>query len=167
MDLLGGLGVDPLQLLIQRQNAFLLCALLQPGTKCGIIFLLGKSNAVQQAGNIQPRAAHQNGQLSALSQHTNGFIGQLYIFSHAECLFGIADIQKMMRHLGLLGRGGLGRAHIQPAIDLHGIGRDHLAAKAARNGQRKGCFAAGGGPADHNDFGFTRFCQSAFPAPFG
>lgn len=52
-----------------------------------------------------------------------------------------------MRHAGALGGGGLRRAEVEAAIDLHRIHRDDFAAERFGERERKGAFPTAVGPA--------------------
>ena len=60
----------------------------------------------------------------------------------------IADVNEVMRHAGAVGGRWLGRADVESAIDLHGIGGDDFTAELFREAQGDFGFADGGRAGD-------------------
>jgi hypothetical protein len=78
---------------------------------------------------IQPGAAAQNRQPAPGLDVRDGAVRQLYESGGIERLGQVHHINQVMGHAGTLLRRGFGRADVQPAIDLHGIHGDDLAAE--------------------------------------
>ena len=62
----------------------------------------------------------------------------------------IADVNEVMRHAGAVGGRWLGRADVESAIDLHGIGGNDFTAELFREAQGDFGFAGGGRTGDEN-----------------
>ena len=77
------------------------------------------------------------------------------------------EVQHMVPDTMHLRRGDFGGAHVQAAVNLHGIRRNDLALKLRRQLHRQSGFSAGGRPADGNNPRFIQAFQTAFPAPSG
>ena len=132
-------------------------------------FLSSKADTIQKTLDIEPGAAHEDGQMSSAGDLMLQRSGQRGEICHAERFIRLQDIHPMVRNaVGLLG-GHLGGAHIKTFVDLHRIGADDLTAKllGQRNAQRG--LAGGGGAyhSHHGSFCITRCVQTAFPTPFG
>jgi hypothetical protein len=76
--------------------------------------------------------------------------GQLLVLGDGRALGHVPDIQQMVRHAVAFGLGELGRADVHPAVELHRVGVDHLAAELVRERDAEIRFA-GRGRADHGD----------------
>ena len=132
-------------------------------------FFGGEPHPIQKALDIQPCAAHQDGQLAAGGEFGFEPRRQRREVRHAEGLVRFQKVHRVVRDaVGLFG-GHLGGADIKALVDLHRIRADDLAAKplSQRDAQRR---FAGGRRADHREdrmFFLKRFGQTAFPAPFG
>ena len=164
-----GFRVHLFQLFVQGSRAFFgqFCRQLLPQAVRG--FFGREADAVEEALNVQPGAAHQDGQLSAGGEVGFQRPGQRSEIRHAEGLVRLQKIDGMVRDAVGLFRRHLGGADIEAFVDLHRICADDLAAEllGQRNAQRG---LAGRGRADHSEdrvFFLKRFGQTAFPAPFG
>ena len=155
---------------IERLGAFRLQAGLQLLPDGGIHFFRRKANAVEQAGNVQPCAAHNQRQLALCRQLGDGFPRKGGKIRHAKRLFRRKEADKMVRHPLHFFRGHFGSANIQPLIDLHGIRTDDLAAKAFGQGDRECGFTSCRRSANGNHAGLggiIQGVQTVFPAPSG
>src|SRR5205085_2215987 len=64
-----------------------------------------------------------------------------------EVLGGVGQVEQVVRDLGPLGGGGLGRADVHPPVDLHGVHRDQLdVGQAAGDLEGEGGLARRGRP---------------------
>jgi hypothetical protein len=62
----------------------------------------------------------------------------------------IAEVNQVMRHAGAVGGRRLGRADVESAIHLHGVGGDDFAAELFRERERDCGFANGSRPGNEN-----------------
>ena len=62
----------------------------------------------------------------------------------------IADVNEVMRHAGAVGGRRLGRAEVESAIDLHGIGGNDFATEQFRDAQGDSRFSNRSRPGDQN-----------------
>ena len=75
MDLRGVIGVNALQLDVQRCATHGVGPGLQAGADSRVDFFRGKVHAVQKAGDIESCAPHNDGQLAACREFPNQRIG--------------------------------------------------------------------------------------------
>ena len=132
-------------------------------------FFRRKLHAIQKALDIQPRTAHQNGQMAPGGDLRFQPPRQRGEIRHAEHGLRRQDVHPVVGHAAGLFRRHFGGTDVEAPIDLHGVGADDLPRKALcqRDAQRR--FARGGGADDgqHGMLVFTRCGQTASPAPFG
>ena len=166
MDCGGVVRVHGRKLLVHRFEAEGCRLLLQFFPQSGVCLLLGKAHPVQKAFDVQAGAAHKNGQSAPGGDGLYFPVRGLHKVRHAERLFRRQKIHQVMGHAFHLFFGRLGGAHVQPFIDLHGVGADDLAAEALCQLDRKSGLAAGGGAAYGHHRHFIPIGQTAFPAPF-
>ena len=159
--------VGLLQFFVHGSTAFCSQFRRQLLPQTGRCFFLCKAHPIQKALNIQPCAAHKDGQLLPgrdLFFQLSGHGGKV---CHAESLVRCKDVHAVMRDTAGLLRCHLCRAYVQTFIDLHGITADDLAGKmfCKLYAQRR---LSGCGRADDGHHGmFIRCVQTAFPAPSG
>ena len=162
-------GQDARNAHVQRLHDRLLAGL-QLLAVGGSHFFRRKANAVEQAGNVQPCAAHNQRQLALCRQLGDGFPRKGGKIRHAERLFRRKEADKMVRHPLHFFRGHYGSANIQPLIDLHGFRTDDLASKAFGQGDRECGFTSCRRSANGNHAGpggIIHGVHTVFPAPSG
>ena len=132
-------------------------------------FLSGKADTIQKTLDIEPGAAHEDGQMSSAGDLTFQRPGQRGEIRHAEQFIGLQDIHPMVRNAASLLGGHLGGAHIKTLVDLHRIGADDLTAEllGQGNAQRGLAGSRGADHGQHRVLIVTRSVQTAFPAPSG
>ena len=163
--------VHSLQLGVHGFRAFFgqFCRQLFPqAVRC---FFFCKADSIQKALDIKAGTAHQNGQRIPGKEFLFQLSGHCAEIRHTEQLIRCPDIHPVVRDAVGLFQRYLGRTHIQPFIDLHGVCADDFAAKALRQCDAQ-CSFSGGGRAynsQHRMSGFiiTQCGQTAFPAPSG
>ena len=132
-------------------------------------FLGSKADTIQKTLDIEPGAAHEDGQMLSVGDLTLQRPGQRGEICHAERFIRLQDIHPMVRNaVGLLG-GHLGGANIKTFVDLHRIGADDLPAEllGQRNAQRGLAGSCGADHGQHRVLFVTRSVQTVFPAPSG
>ena len=162
-------GVHCLQLRIHGLRTLLgqFCGQLFPQTVRR--FLSSKADTMQKALDIEPGAAHEDGQMPSAGDLMLQRSGQRGEIRHAERFIRLQDINPMVRNAaGLLGS-HLGGAHIKTFVDLHRISADDLPAEllGQRNAQRGLAGSRGADHGQHRVLIVTRSVQTAFPAPSG
>ena len=96
--------------------------------------------------------------------------GQCGEIRHAERLIRFQEIHPVVRDAAGFFCRHLGRAHVQAAIDLHGVGADDFAGELPGQCHAQRGFSGGRGAYHRKHrvlFLVTRCAQTAFPAPFG
>ena len=150
VELFRPLGVHPPELVIEGCDAL--------GRRPGLELFPpaagegGKLPSGDQVVDIQPRAPYQDGQPAPGQDvlHTGGGVG--YIPGHGVVLGRVRHVQHVVGDPPHLRRGGLGGADVHAAVDLHGVGGDHLAPGEKGQLHAQGRFARGRGAADHDYF---------------
>ena len=162
-------GVHRLQLRIHGLRTLLgqFCGQLFPQTVRR--FLSSKADTIQKTLDIEPGAAHEDGQMLSAGDLMLQRPGQRGEICHAERFIRLQDIYPMVRNAASLLGGHLGGAHIKPFVDLHRIGADDLPAEllGQRNAQRGLAGSRGANHGQHRVLFVTRSVQTAFPAPSG
>ena len=102
----------------------------------GLVALRGKAKRARQSVDIEPRAAADDGQASALPDLFDADKRPLAVGRGAAFFAGRKDAEHVMRDAAHLPRCGHGREYVHAAIDLHGVGGDDLSARA--QGERDG-----------------------------
>ena len=162
-------GVHYLQLRIHGFRAFFIQFRGQLFPQTVRRFLSSKADAIQKTLDIEPGAAHEDGQMSSAGDLMLQCSGQRGEIRHAEGLFRGEDVHAVVRDAAGLLRGDLSGAHIQTFVDLHGVGTDDLAGELLRqrNAQRGLAGSRGANHGQHRVLFVTRSVQTAFPAPSG
>ena len=132
-------------------------------------FLSSKADTIQKALDIEPGAAHEDGQMSSAGDLKLQRSGQRGEICHAEWFIRLQDIHPMVRNAASLLGGHLGGAHIKTFVDLHRIGADDLPAELLSqcNAQRGLAGSRGADHGQHRVLIVTRSVQTVFPAPSG
>ena len=118
---------------------------------------LGEVPPREQGVDVQPGPAHEHGRFARGEQPVADRPGLLHIAGDGVVLPGLADVEHVVRDKGALFGRGLGGADVHAAVDLHGVGRDDLAAVTLRQGDAEAGLARGRRPADNKDFRFHSF----------
>ena len=113
----GALGTDPR---------------LEPGTDLRV--RRRDLEAVEQRAHVQTRAAHDH-RAGAPGEDPRDVGARVRLVpGHRRLLGDIQHVQLVVRHTRPLGRRQLGRADVHPAVELHGVGVDHLSPETQREG---------------------------------
>ena len=109
----------------------------------------GKGAPGQQGVDVQPCSTGYDGQLAPRQHivHTPG--GHLHVPGHGEVLLRVGHVDHVVGDAPHLLFGGLGGANVHGAVDLHGVGGDHLAVVALGQLHRHAGLARGCGADDH------------------
>ncbi|MPM88262.1 hypothetical protein SDC9_135364 [bioreactor metagenome] len=145
------LRVDPLQLPVQGVGPlpggpFLQLGAYLPGKR-------GEGPAGDKGVDIQPGAAHHDGQLSPAADILDAGCRLGGVSGHAVAFRRVGHVQHVMGHALLLLLGGLGGADAHSAVQLHGVGGNHLAVQAQRQLNPQAGFSRGGGAAEYQKTG--------------
>ena len=119
--------------------------------------------ALGDGGDVQPRAANQEGNLAAGEDAVDGLVGQALEVVHGEEVVGFAHVDQVVGNaLHLLGR-DLAAAQVVALKHLAGVGGDDLAAVLARQLHAKAALAGGVGARDNDQLRFL-FHESVSPS---
>jgi hypothetical protein len=127
-------------------NDFLV--LLDLGARLGE--LPGDVEAVDQRLHVERRPADQQAAAAPSLQVGQDGLGLALEPGDRAVLPRVEHVDQVVGHLGLLGRGRLGRPEVHPPVHLHRVGGDQLPGRvAAGQRQRQRRLARGRGPHQH------------------
>ena len=110
--------------------------------------------ALGDGGDVQPRAAHQEGDVAPGKDAVDGLVGQALEVVHGKEVVGLADVDQVVGNaLHLLGR-DLAAAQVVALKHLAGVGGDDLAAVPAGQLHAKAALAGGVGARDDDQLRF-------------
>ncbi len=112
----------------------------------------GEIPSGEQRVDIEPGAAHEDRGLSLPQQPVADRARLLHVAGDGVVLRGRANVEHMVGHPGALFGRGLGGADVHAPVDLHGVGRDDLAAESLRELDAEAGFACGRRAADNDNF---------------
>ena len=107
--------------------------------------------AFHHGPHILPRAADQQRHFAPRVDGVDGSVGGILIAGNRPHFVRVGNVNKVVRHAGLLGGGGLCRADVHAAVKQPRIGGDDFAADSLGELQRKFGFAHGGGAHQHDE----------------
>ena len=120
--------------------------------------------AIHEGAHIEPGSSHHDRHLASRAYRLDPSRGLLGEETGAVAMPWFRDIDPVMRHTGEGSPGRLGRANVEPAIDLARVGGDDLErpVRGQREGDRRLADARGS-----DDDGSSSAGQTGAPAPRG
>ena len=140
----GGDRVDPLQLAVERMQAFALQLLVERGTHAAV----GGGHGVEpfeQRFVVQHRAAHEQRQLAACADLGDEALRVKHEARGRVGLGWVDDVDEVVRRAGQLVGAGLGGADVHAAVDERRVDAHDLDRQHVGDGQRRGGLARSGG----------------------
>lgn len=134
------LGVDGGQAGVQRSGAPLLQLGLQSGPHLGVG--AGEVQGVDRGAHIEARAADEHGAAPGGEQAVDLEPGQALVLGDTGRLRDVPDVQEVVRDAVPLLLGELGGADVHAAVQLHGVGVDHLTVQGPGQGDTEVGLAA-------------------------
>jgi len=110
----------------------------------------GDLEPVQQGTDVQAGAADDDGPCAACAHLCDVLPCVPLVARDGGVLVDVEHVELVVRHPAPLGDGQLGGPDVHPAVQLHGVGVDHLPAEPLRERDAK-VGLAGGGRADDGD----------------
>ncbi len=151
VDAPGGLRVERAQLRRERFGALRLRPAAQFPAQGGVFSVRRKAHVRQERVHIQPGAARDDRQAAPRADLRDAAGREPDVIRHAERLRRVPEPHQVVRHTAHLGRRGLRRSDREPAVNLHGVGGDDLAAETERKRDRQPGLSRRGGADDRGD----------------
>jgi len=122
---------------------------------CGVtdaVRCLGRERHVgERRPHVEAAPAAHDGDPAAVEDLVDRSVGEVRILGDGALVARLPHGDEMVRDPLAVGRGRLVGQDRQPAVELHRVARDDLAAEHVGQLERDGALARGGGPEDRDD----------------